>query len=330
MTSLSHTDPLLSRAHELLLKHLRPHGPQLYIKPPGSETPPISGSEFWHPWYPENQRLRQNGWKESPLREGQTWPVIAVYGGKHKQENYELVKSALSLLTEEGCLYFLVPNEYGSKSYQKALEQTHLLETYESGRKSRLYVLRRKGEPELSPLVTLRRTERGFYSTPGLFSWDRVDLGSKILADHLENVSMKGPVLDLGGGWGYLASRIPHSLELHVLEADARGVQACLRNVPKAKAHWCDVTDPRTIPNSIVRGFATAICNPPFHTAKRAEPELGRAFVETAHRLLRKRGDFYLVGNNHLPYLRVMNRVFGNGEILYGGQGFQVVKATKA
>lgn len=331
MESMSHTDPLLSRAHELLLKHLRPHGPQLYLKPPGSESPPLAGSAFWHPWYPENQRLRHNGWKECSEEndEQQNWPVVVVYGGKHKQENYDLVEAGLSRLTKDGCLYFLVPNEYGSKSYQKVFERDHHLESYESGRKSRLYLLKSRGESDPLALVRLQRAQNGFFSTPGLFSWDKIDLGSEILGDLLEQSTLKGPVVDLGGGWGYLASRIPESLELHILEADVRGVKSCLRNVPRAKTHWCDVTDARTIPNSTVRGFATAVCNPPFHTAKRAEPELGQAFVETAHRLLRQGGIFYLVGNNHLPYLKVVTRYFGDGDIVYSGQGFQVVKASK-
>ena len=50
-------------------------------------------------------------------------------------------------------------------------------------------------------------TEGGFWTAPGVFSADGVDLASALLADALPE-TLKGEVADLGAGWGYLAAHV--------------------------------------------------------------------------------------------------------------------------
>src|SRR5690606_30184258 len=114
--------------------------------------------------------------------------------------------------------------------------------------------------------------------------WDKVDRGSELLADVLSAEKLRGPVLDLGAGWGYLASRLPERLEIHLLEADLRGLEACRLNLEghRLHLHWADGTDPKTLPQKMQDRFPVVVTNPPFHTHKKADPVLGGAFVSTA------------------------------------------------
>ena len=138
MPSLSLTDPLLSRARELVDKHLT-QIPTLWLKVPGDTPKHHPGSSFWQPWFPEHQRLLHAGWKSGL---GAKWAQVVLFGGKQKEENWNLLKLADHHLDTDGKLLFVIPNEYGSKSYQRKLEESQLLSDYSSGRKSRLYMLK--------------------------------------------------------------------------------------------------------------------------------------------------------------------------------------------
>ena len=95
MTTLSPTDPLLTRAGELLTKHLPP-APTLWLKPPGDSPRHLPDSAFWHPWFPEYTRLRMAGWQE--MDKQQSWTQVVLFGGRQKDENRRLLKAARGLL----------------------------------------------------------------------------------------------------------------------------------------------------------------------------------------------------------------------------------------
>lgn len=321
MTTLSPTDPLLTRAAELVAKHL-PAAPTLWLKPPGDTPRHHPGSAFWHPWYPEHARLKMGGWQE--MGQAQSWAQVVLFGGRQKDENRQLLQAAQGLAGPEGRVFFALPNDYGGRSFHKELEG--LLDNI-SGRKSRLFVL--PGGGHTSPLYTLQKNRHDQWSCPGLFSWDRVDRGSQLLAEVLGKEDLTGPVADLGAGWGYLSSSLRAGVQSHLFEADRRGVEACQANCPHSKVYWCDVTDQAGLPAELFGRLRSVVMNPPFHTHKRSEPVLGGAFVATASRLLAKGGKLYLVGNSHLPYPKLVETLLGDSTIILQQDGYTVVRGIK-
>jgi|GEM_PF-1529614 len=321
VSSLSEIDPAIGRSRDLVLKSL-PAGPALWLRPPGDTVCNHPDSRFQQPWYPEHQRLLGLGWKAWDETSAD-WDRVVVLGTRHKEETRRLLDLAHSLARDR--VYFALPNEYGGKSWKG--EQEEILEE-QVGRKSRLFVLRSRGgsRPE-----ELEKNSSHYWSTPGLFSWDRVDRGSELLAEALDSESLRGPVLDLGAGWGYLAGRLPPALELHLVEADRRGLDACRANLEGRRVHyhWADGTDPRTLPPTLRERLATVITNPPFHTHKKADPVLGGAFAATAAWGLKRGGALYLVGNSHLPYGRVLEALFPRVEVLMQQDGFKVYRGVK-
>lgn len=299
-----------------------PPDSSLWLKPPSGSGLKSEGATFYHPWFPEYQRLQLEGF--SPWNPEIDFNSSVIFGGRHKEENLHLVRACQS----RGPVSFLIPNEYGSKSYKKLLAEFIIQE--EVGRKSRLMMLKSIPGDSIS-LENFVETAQGYTSTPGLFCWNKPDRGSEILASTLEQENLKSPVLDLGAGWGYLCSRLPDNLEYHLLEGDSRGLKAAQKNLGSRNAHfhWCDVTDIATVPESLLGRASTIITNPPFHTHKKAEPLIGGAFVASASRLLRKRGALYLVGNVHLGYGKLLTAFFSDVKELVRNQGYSVFKATK-
>ena len=52
------------------------------------------------------------------------------------------------------------------------------------------------------------------------------------------------------------------------------------------------------------------VMNPPFHEGRKADPELGQAFIEAAAGMLGAKGKLYMVANRHLPYEETLERLF--------------------
>lgn len=167
----------------------------------------------------------------------------------------------------------------------------------------------------------------GFWSQPGLFSWDRVDPGSAQLAAALGPPSGKGA--DLGCGYGYLARAVlnqPAVQRLDMIDLDRRAIDAARRNIDDARAHrhWADA---RQAP--LLEGLDFVVCNPPFHDGGAEDRALGQAFIRRAHAILKKGGRLWLVANRHLPYEQVLTPLFAAVELKSQTGGFKIYEARK-
>ncbi|MEM7643811.1 MAG: methyltransferase [Pseudomonadota bacterium] len=165
----------------------------------------------------------------------------------------------------------------------------------------------------------------GFLTTAGVFSADGVDPGSALLAAHLEGLS--GRVCDLGAGWGFLARAVLSSdavTEIALVEAERAALDCARLNVtdPRAAFHWADATRFDGGP------FDWVVSNPPFHASRKADPDLGRAFVAAAARLA-PRGRLRMVANRHLPYEAALADAFAETLVLEDRGGYKVIEARK-
>lgn len=149
----------------------------------------------------------------------------------------------------------------------------------------------------------------GFITAPGVFSADGIDPASRLLADSLPD-KIKGRVADFGAGWGYLSSRLQDRdsvTELHLIEADYTALECARQNVTSDKAsfHWADATD-----FTLAERPDVIVMNPPFHTDRKADPELGQRFIANAKRNIKLSGQLFLVANRHLPYEQILSDLF--------------------
>jgi 16S rRNA (guanine1207-N2)-methyltransferase len=174
-------------------------------------------------------------------------------------------------------------------------------------------------------------TPQGFHTAPGVFSADGADPGSALLAEFLPE-EMKGLVADLGAGWGYLAATAlanPRIEALHLIEADHAALNCARGNIadPRAQFHWADASVfAAALPTD--QRFDWVISNPPFHTERAADPQIGIAFIRAAAHMLKGSGVLLMVANRHLPYERAMHEHFATVATVADRAGYKVFRAT--
>ncbi len=173
-----------------------------------------------------------------------------------------------------------------------------------------------------------RPIDAGFISRPGLFAWDHIDAGSKLLADNLP-ASLTGVVADLGAGFGYLSAealgRFPSITRLDAIEAEKRALEMAQQNLAnfgdRAAFYWLDATGP--LPGT----YDVVLSNPPFHIDRADRHDLGKAFILSAARGLKPNGQLWMVANRHLPYEETLNGAFKNVTVVAENGYYKVFRA---
>jgi 16S rRNA (guanine1207-N2)-methyltransferase len=168
----------------------------------------------------------------------------------------------------------------------------------------------------------------GLWSQPGVFSWDRIDPGSNLLADHLPELAGRGA--DLGCGIGYLARSVLASRKIEhltLIDVDHRALAMAKLNVDPQRTSfvWIDVRRQGTG----LAGLDFVVMNPPFHAAGTEDRTLGQAFIARAAESLRRGGTLWLTANRHLPYEAALSSLFADVALKAEGQGFKIHMARK-
>jgi len=174
--------------------------------------------------------------------------------------------------------------------------------------------------------------DKKFISQPGIFGWDKIDQGSKLLTETLPDNELTGTGADFGCGYGYLANHVlrHHKIEkIYCCDADYRAVQACKINLAssdrKSCYRWIDLTQ---VQEDLPK-LDWVIMNPPFHEGKEMQSSIGMFFIKTASLALKKGGSLWMVANSHLPYEEILRHGFGVVTKVLEQEGFKVFHARK-
>ncbi len=239
----------------------------------------------------------------------------------------------LRALAPDGTLLAMAPKDRGGSRLRKELEALGAVVTETVKAHHRICRCSRPatilgledaiaaGAPRVTPPY-------GLWSQPGVFSWDRVDPGTALLAKHLPAFSGEGA--DLGCGVGSLTRAVltsPKVRRVALIDLDRRAVECARRNVQDARAafHWADATGA----DAPLEKLDFVVMNPPFHGSGWEDRGLGQKFIRRAAAILRKGGSLWLVANRHLPYEAVLGELFSAVEVKTDQGGYKVFEATK-
>ena len=259
----------------------------------------------------------------TPTIEGEGYDGALVLCGKHKGENENRVAEALLRVREGGLVVVAGGKEDGIQSLRKRIDRYGFGGDHAPKYHGVAFWFTRPGDvSEAARALAAQpvRVEGRFTAAPGMFSHDRVDEGSELLASRIP-ADFRGHAADFGAGWGYLsvllAEQAPGLKGVDLFEADFHALEAAKANMAEncpdvpARFFWQDLTAeaPRD-------HYDLIVMNPPFHEGHAADHGLGAAMIRMAAKSLKAGGRLLLVANRGLPYEPVLKEAFkDSGEV---------------
>lgn len=166
-------------------------------------------------------------------------------------------------------------------------------------------------------------------SLPGVFSHGRLDRGSALLLEHLDQLP-GGHLLDFGCGAGVLGAaikrRYPHN-SVTLLDVDAFAA-ASSRLTLAANGLQAEVLTGDGI-DAAPMGLNTILTNPPFHTGVHTDYQATENLLRKAAKHLKTGGELRLVANSFLRYQPLIEEHLGPCSIRAEGDGFRIYSARR-
>ena len=268
--------------------------------------------------------------------EPRPYDLVLALPPKNKDEMCALIGFGCQMLDKRGTMIVSAANDAGGKSLEREMKVLDIPLQSVTKHKSRAVILRKDGEGNADIInrwaadISLQYHENtGMWTYPGLFAWDKIDRGSKLLKNLLPE-TMAGQIADFGCGHGYLTKVIQSRLKdgvIHAIDKDARAVDATKKNTDIGKVRFRHEDATRPVNN--LPPLDTVVMNPPFHTAKKPDISLGQGFIMNAAHHLKEGGVLYMVANRHLAYEKTLRATFSSGDMLAEQDGFKIFRAVK-
>lgn len=251
----------------------------------------------------------------------ETYDHLFIRVPKQRSLIHHLLNVAPDILVAQGSLWIAGQKSEGIKTHVRRAELRlgAKAEKIKSAKGVELYRLEFQSvgdRLEDDSYGQLRQVEMApdmtYWSKPGIYGWNKIDQGSQALVEVLREiyVDLNGKcVLDLGCGYGYLASQaLLLGPDLLVASDNHAGaVQATRKNLPATKSQIEVVA--ADCGSSINKTFDLILCNPPFHQGFDVTPAMHKKFFQAIARLLAVKGKALVVLNSFLKVDRLCQEV---------------------
>lgn len=284
---------------------------------------------------PHFRALQASGFNVKPQAEGTGFGTALVIAGRHRGQNELRIAEAIERVSLGGLIIVAGGKEDGIASLRKRIDELVLLDGHLPKHHGIAFWFARPADTGAASVLRAANpdlvVEGRFRTAPGMFSFDKIDAGSKLLVDNLPN-DLRGNIADFCAGWGYVAVEVAarssgiSSLDLY--EADFTALEAAKGNIGNTAAEthffWTDL-----LSEPVERRYDAIVMNPPFHRSRAAEPEIGAGMIHAAAKALKSGGKLFMVANRQLPYEPVLAKAFSShAEIARDGM-FKVFSARR-
>lgn len=285
---------------------------------------------------PHFRALQAAGFTVTQRAEGDGFDAALVLAGRHRGLNELRIAEAIERVAPDGLVVVAGGKDEGIASLRRRIEELLPLDGHLPKYHGIAFWIRRPSDPVAAE--TLRAAnppllvEGRFHTAPGMFSFDRIDTGSKLLVDNLPG-DLRGSIADFCAGWGYVAAEVAErfpglsGLDLH--EADFDALEAAKTNIgtgitAEPRFFWIDL-----LSEAVERRYDAIVMNPPFHRSRAAEPEIGAGMIRAAAKALKPGGRLFVVANRQLPYEQILSAAFSSHAELARDGMFKVLSARR-
>ena len=300
----------------------------------------IKNADVVQGFYPDAREWNERGIQTMPeISDNAKYQTILCALPKQKEASFYHLAMSLKILNKNGLFVAVAANDAGGKRLEKWFQEFGLAPASFSKSKCRIvWAYKSDVNNDAVHKYAVRGAQQDcdiegqkFITQPGIFGWDKIDRGSRLLTGYLPD-DLRGVGADFGCGYGFLANYVlnhcPKIKKMIAIEANYNALKCAkenLKNFEFVDYQWNDLTHKieRMPPLDFI------VMNPPFHSGKKADSDIGQKFIENAAECLKKNGVLYMVANAHLPYEKLLKKQFFKIEKLDENQGFKVYKAVK-
>ena len=167
-----------------------------------------------------------------------------------------------------------------------------------------------------------------------VFSSDSLDIGARLLLEHIPSGDQYQDIIDLGCGNGVIgikAARLnPQANVLCVDESYMAAASAAMN----AEMNLDNPSQLTARVNNCLDSFPAqsadlVLCNPPFHQQAAITDHIAWQMFCDAKHVLRPGGKLIVIGNRHLGYGGKLKRLFGNVTVIAQNNKFVVYQSDK-
>ncbi len=167
-----------------------------------------------------------------------------------------------------------------------------------------------------------------------VFSGESLDIGARLLLEHIPQDDKYEHIVDLGCGNGVIgikAAKLNPQAKITCVDESFMAVASCRAN---AQANLKAPEQVRVIANNCLEKFPSksadlVICNPPFHQLTAITDHIAWQMFFEAKRVLKPSGQLIIIGNRQLDYDVKLERLFGNVDVIAENNKFMVYQSGK-
>ena len=169
------------------------------------------------------------------------------------------------------------------------------------------------------------------FSLPGIFSYDHLDPGTRLLLENVE-ISNDAVILDVGCGYGVIGiySALTGANRVDLVDSNLLAIAAAQKNVKKYELNHINVIASDVLSEVQDQRYSLILTNPPFHAGKAVEYQLAKAFIEQSYFHLLPHGRFVLVANQFIRYEKLMEPLFSEVNRIASADGYILWQAIKS
>lgn len=251
---------------------------------------------------------------------------------KNKQECQFQLLQWLSEQKPGQSLWIVGENRSGVRSVEAFLSPFGEIAKIDSARRCSLYhfVLQQVPDFDCKNFWKFYRLQDlTIFALPAVFSAAELDVGSALLLSSFEQQALiKGRVLDLGCGAGVIGAslkvRFP-AIQLTMSDIHAMALASARRTLDENQLEGDVVAS--DVFSHLEGRFDLIVSNPPFHDGIETNYHAVERLIAQAKQHLNRGGELRLVANSFLPYPDLLDKAFGQHQVLAKSSKFKVYSA---
>lgn len=178
---------------------------------------------------------------------------------------------------------------------------------------------------------TLKNVQFRFKTDNGVFSKKEVDFGSRLLIEKFELPDVKGPLLDVGCGYGPIGlsiAKVFADRSVHMVDVNERALQLAKENAELNRIDNAEIYESDRLINVTENDFSAILTNPPIRAGKKIVHDI----FEQSYQHLADDGELWVVIQKKQgapSALEKMKELFRTVEIVNKEKGYFILKAIK-